>query len=101
MAGGMFTLTNTYLDNLKRDYQFGGIAVLYMWDMIKDYYEDLEQHPGDTSYGEYELVPDVDLESIWDTYHKNPFGGFDYNTEDVVQWLSAEGLIQFKEEDNA
>lgn len=72
---------------------------LYMWDMVKDYYEDLTRHPGDTEYGDYELVPNVDLKKIWDTLWHNPVGGFDWNTEDVVEWLSAQGLIQFTEDD--
>jgi hypothetical protein len=91
--------TNTYLDNLNREYpDINPIVLLHMWDMIRDYYLELENNPGDTEYGEYELVPGMNLEKIWDTFHKDPFGGFDYLTEDVVEWLSANGLIQFVED---
>ena len=38
----MYVQTNTYLDNLKRDYQFGGIAFLYMWDIIRDTFNEVK-----------------------------------------------------------
>ena len=97
----MFDQTNALLDQMEREFKnssYTPLVLLYMWDILRDYYQDLVAHPGDTSYGEYELVPGVDLKKIWDTWLKVPFGGFDWDTEDAVEWLSAEGLIQFKED---
>ena len=99
----MFVQTNTYLDNMAREFKYSDytpLVLLYMWDMFRDFYEDLECHPGDTGYGEYELVPGVNLKKIWDTWLEAPFGGFDWLPEDVVEWLAKEGLIQFVEEED-
>jgi len=96
----MFVQANAFLDQMEREFKdHTPLVLLYMWDIFRDYYEDLVQHPGDTSYGEYELVPGVDLKKIWDTWLDAPFGGFDWNTEDVVEWLSNNALIQFAEEE--
>jgi len=90
MAGGMFYLTNSYLDNLKRDYQFGGIAWLYMWDIIRDTFEEISYDPAS-----YDMVPakGVTLETVWDKFERDTWGGFDVEQLDVVNWLSAEDLI--------
>lgn len=87
----MMVLTNSYLDNLKRDYQFGGIAWLYMWDIIRDTYNEIEEDP--SAYDSIP-VPGITLEKVWDHYENNPWGGFDVEQADVVNWLSAEDLIQ-------
>lgn len=99
----MFDQTNAFLDSMTsefKDASYTPLVLLYMWDMFRDYYQDLLDHPGDTSYGEYELVTGVDLKKIWDTWLEAPFGSFDWDTEDVVEWLSDNALIQFKEDDN-
>jgi hypothetical protein len=88
---------NTVLDDLAGLPIGVPLGWLYIWDIIRDYHEDLVEHPGDTSYGEYELVPGVDLKKLWDTLWENPAGGFDWNTEDVVDWMVLHGLIQFVE----
>jgi hypothetical protein len=97
MAGAMFTQTNSYLDNLKRDLPAGAIAWLYMWDIIRDVFTEIE----DGSAG-YDLipVPGVDLEAVWDKFEKYPWGGFDVIEDDVLNWLSAEDLIQEYEEED-
>jgi len=98
LSEAMFTQTNSYLDNLKRDYQFGGIAFLYMWDIIRDTFEEIEQDP---SAYDCIPVPSTDLYKVWQTYDELPWGGFDVEQSDVVEWLSAEDLIQeWVEEDN-
>ena len=98
LSEAMFTQTNSYLDNLKRDYQFGGIAFLYMWDIIRDTFEEINYDPA--SYDSIP-VPGTDLYKVWETYQNNPWGGFDVEQADVVNWLSAEDLIQeWVEEDN-
>lgn len=96
----MFDKANEYLDNMYKDFPTHvPLSMLYTWDMIRDYYDDLIRHPGDTEWGDYELVPGVDLKKIWDTWMEVPFGGFDWDTEGVVEWLSSNALIQFKEEE--
>ena len=98
LSEAMFTQTNSYLDNLKRDYQFGGIAFLYMWDIIRDTFEEIEQDP---SAYDCIPVPGTDLYKVWQTYNELPWGGFDMEQSDVVEWLSAEDLIQeWVEDDN-
>jgi len=98
MAGAMFVQTNSYLDNLKRDYQFGGIAWLYMWDIIRDTFNEIEI---DHSAYDCMPVPGITLEKVYDKFDSNPWGGFDIEQSDVVEWLSAEDLIQeWVEEDN-
>ena len=99
IGNDLYTKFNSILDDISTIPVGMPLGWIYIWDIIRDYYEDITQHPGDTSYGEYELVPGVDLKKIWDTLWANPIGGFDWNTEDVVEWLSAEGLIQFSEEE--
>jgi len=93
----MYVQTNTYLDNLKRDYSVGGIAWLYMWDIIRDTFTDIEKGQG--AWGDVIPVPGVDLEAIWDKFEKDPWGGFDVTSDDVRNWLSAEDLIQEYEEE--
>jgi len=98
VSEAMFTQTNSYLDNLKRDYQFGGIAFLYMWDILRDTFEEIEQDP---SAYDCIPVPGTDLYKVWQAYQNNPWGGFDVEQADVVNWLSAEDLIQeWVEDDN-
>jgi hypothetical protein len=91
MSNGMFEQTNTYLDNLKRDYQFGGIAWLYMWDIIRDTYNEIDYDPA-----AYDCVPvpGTTLETVYNKFEKDTWGGFDVEQSDVVDWLSAEDLIQ-------
>jgi hypothetical protein len=98
MSNTMFEQTNRYLDNLKQDYQYGGIAWLYMWDIIRDTYNEISYDPA--SYDAVP-VPGTTLEDVWNHFEKNTWGGFDVEQSDVVDWLSAEDLIQeWEEEDN-
>ena len=91
MSNGMFEQTNSYLDNLKREYQFGGIAWLYMWDIIRDTYNEIDYDP---SAYDCIPVPGITLEAVYNKFEKDPWGGFDVEQADVVNWLSAEDLIQ-------
>jgi len=96
----MFVQTNTYLDNLKRDYPTGGIVWLYMWDIIRDVFTDIEDAvDGDSTWGDLIPVPGVDLETVWKHFERNPWGGFDVSEDDVLDWLSAEDMIQDYEEE--
>ena len=98
LSESMFVQTNSYLDNLKRDYQFGGIAFLYMWDITRDTFNEIEE---DHSAYDCMPVPGTDLYKVWESYQNNPWGGFDVEQSDVVNWLSAEDLIQeWVEDDN-
>jgi hypothetical protein len=96
MSNGMFEQTNSYLDNLKRDYQFGGIAWLYMWDIIRDTYNEIDQ---DHSAYDCMPVPGTTLEDVYNKFYNDTWGGFDVDQSDVVNWLSAEDLIQEWTED--
>jgi hypothetical protein len=73
----------------------GPLGWLYVWDCIRDVVMDIEiSVDGDTTYGDWVMVPGVDLKAVWDTLWENPWGGFDIDGSDVVDWLSAKGLIQ-------
>ena len=93
----MYVQTNTYLDNLKRDYQFGGIAFLYMWDIIRDTFNEVKNGSG---FADYQVGPAV-LEDVWDAYEKDPWGGFDVDQSNVLDWLLASELIKDYEEEEA
>ena len=99
----MYVQTNSYLDNLKRDYQFGGIAFLYMWDILRDTFNEVDKGNG---YADYVVspVPDHDkyatLEDVWDAYEKDPWGGFDVDQSNVLDWLLYQDLIKEHEEDD-
>jgi hypothetical protein len=93
MSTAMFVQTNSYLDNLKREFpNHAPLALLYMWDIIRDVFEDLDAGQG--TYSSLIPVPGTTLEDVWDKFIKDPWGGFDVEEYDVVQWLSAEDLIQ-------
>jgi hypothetical protein len=87
----MFVQTNSYLDNLKRDYQFGGIAFLYMWDIIRDTFNEVTT--GNSGYDEYMPAINVGIEDVWDAYEKDPWGGFDVDQSNVLEWLMDCGLV--------
>jgi len=72
---------------------------LYMWDVIRDVFQDIELSDGDSSWGDIITVPGTKLEDVWDKFIKDPWGGFDVEEYDVVQWLSAEDFIQDYEEE--
>ena len=100
----MYVQTNTYLDNLKRDYQFGGIAFLYMWDIIRDTFNEVKNG---SPFADYQVspVPNYNrtwtLEDVWDAYEKDPWGGFDVDQSNVLDWLFASNLIKNYEEEEA
>lgn len=92
--------TNSYLDNLKRDFpDYSPIALLYMWDIIRDVFQDIESSNGDSSWGDLIPVPGTKIEDVWTKFENDPWGGFDVEEYDVVQWLSREDFIQDYEEE--
>ena len=99
----MYVQTNSYLDNLKRDYQFGGIAFLYMWDILRDTFNEVDKGNGFADYV-VSPVPGHDkyatLEDVWDAYEKDPWGGFDVDQSNVLDWLLYQDLIKEHEEDD-
>jgi hypothetical protein len=103
-SSAMYVQTNTYLDNLKRDYQFGGIAFLYMWDILRDTFNEVKSG---NEFADYQVSPvpgharDVNLEDVWDAYEKDPWGGFDVDQSNVLDWLFASDLIKEYEEEEA
>jgi len=100
MSSAMYVQTNSYLDNLKREFpNHAPLVLLYMWDIIRDVFQDIELSDGDSSWGDIITVPGTKLEDVWDKFIKNPWGGFDVEEYDVVQWLSAEDFIQDYEEE--
>jgi len=100
MSSSMFVQTNSYLDNLKWEFpNHAPLVLLYMWDIIRDVFQDIELSDGDSSWGDIITVPGTKLEDVWDKFIKNPWGGFDVEEYDVVQWLSAEDFIQDYEEE--
>jgi hypothetical protein len=100
MSSSMYVQTNSYLDNLKREFpNHAPLALLYMWDIIRDVFQDIELSDGDSSWGDIITVPGTKLEDVWDKFIKDPWGGFDVEEYDVVQWLSAEDFIQDYEGD--
>jgi hypothetical protein len=62
-----------------------------MWDIIRDTFEEVSYDPAS-----YDVVPadGVTLETVWDKFIKYPWGGFDVEQLDVVNWLSAEDLTK-------
>jgi hypothetical protein len=101
MSSAMFVQTNTYLDNLKRDFSdHAPLVLLYMWDIIRDVFQEISD--GDPSWGDIIIVPGTKLEDVWDKFIKDPWGGFDLDEGNVIDWLSAEDFIQDyeDEEDN-
>jgi hypothetical protein len=96
MSSAMFVQTNSYLDNLKRDFpNHAPLVLLYMWDIIRDVFTDIEGAiDGDSSWGDIIIVPGTKLEDVWDRFIKDPWGGFDLDEGNVVDWLSSEDFIQ-------
>jgi hypothetical protein len=98
MSSAMFVQTNSYLDNLKRDFpDHAPLVLLYMWDTIRDVFQEISD--GDPSWGDIIIVPGTKLEDVWDRFIKDPWGGFDLDEGNVIDWLSAEDFIQDYEEE--
>ena len=99
MSSAMYVQTNSYLDNLKREFpNHAPLVLLYMWDIIRDTFNEIDYDPA--SY-DCIPVPGTTLENVWDKFIKDAWGGFDVEQSDVVDWLSREDLIQeWVEDDN-
>lgn len=94
----MFVQTNSYLDNLKYEYpDHAPLLFLYMWDIIRDVFNDLDSDQG--TYSSLIPVPGTKLEDVWVKFEKDPWGGFDVDEGNVIDWLSAQDLIQEEEID--
>jgi hypothetical protein len=93
---------NSILDDLSKLPVPAGLQWLWVWDMIKDIVTDIATSNGDSTWGEYVLVPGVDLKTVWDRLWANPWGGIDIEDAHVLDWLVEEELIQDweEEEDN-
>jgi hypothetical protein len=89
---------NTILDDIAT-LPVSGLGWLFVWDTIRDVVQNIQLSiDGDSTYGEYVMAPDVDLKKVWDTLWENPWGGFDIEDCDVVDWLVKEKLILAVEE---
>jgi len=87
----MMVQTNTYLDNLNREYPDANpIVLLYMWDLIRETYNEISYDP--TSF-DVVPAPDVTLEKVWTNFEKDPWGSFDMEQFDVIEWLNHEGML--------
>jgi len=94
----LYVQTNTYLDNLKHEFpDHAPLVLLYMWDIIRDVFNDLDAGQG--TYSSLIPVSGITLEDVWNKFIKDPWGGFDVDEGNVVDWLSYNDLIQ-EEEDN-
>ena len=83
--------TNTYLDNLNREYPDANpIVLLYMWDLIRNVYDEVSYDPS-----AFDLVPapGVGIEQVWAKFEKDPWGDFDVESFHVVDWMTEEGLL--------
>jgi len=88
----MMVQTNSYLDNLKREYPNGNsLALLYMWDIIRDTFNEVTT--GNSGYDEYMPAINVGIEDVWTKFENDPWGGFDVEQYDVLEWLMDCGLV--------
>jgi len=96
MPSDMYVKVNTILEDLKAQFPNGNaLGLLYMWDIIRDVFTDIEGAiEGDSSWGDVMPVPGVTLETVFNRFEKGIWGGFDVSEYDVLDWLSAEDLIQ-------
>lgn len=94
----LYTRLNSMLDEIST-LPVSGLGWLFVWDVIRDVYQDIYLSEGDSTYGEYVLVPGVNLKQVWDTLWENPWGGFDIESDNVVDWLVDNNLIQDYEVD--
>jgi len=96
MSSAMYVKVNSILEDLKNQFPNGNaLGLLYMWDIIRDVFTDIEGAiEGDSSWGDLIPVPGTTLEDVFNKFEKDVWGGFDVSEYDVLDWLSAEDLIQ-------
>ena len=88
----LYTRLNSMLDDIAT-LPVSGLGWLFVWDTIRDTVMDIE------SFGEYQLTPEIDLKKVWDTLWETPWGGFDIEPSDVIDWLVDNDLIHEVEYD--
>ena len=91
----LYTRLNSILDDIAT-LPVSGLGWLFVWDSIRDAVMDIE------AYGEYQLTPEIDLKMVLDTLWETPWGGFDIESSDVVDWLVDNDLIhevEYEEEE--
>ena len=95
----LYTRLNSILDDIAT-LPVSGLGWLFVWDTIRDVVQEIEDSvDGDTAWGDSVMAPDVDLKKVWDTLWENPWGGFDIEGSDVIDWLDEKVLIlNFEEE---
>ena len=95
----LYTKLNDILDDIAT-LPVSGLGWLFVWDNIRDVVQEIEDSvDGDTAWGDYVMAPDVDLKKVWDTLWENPWGRFDIEGSDVIDWLDEKALIlNFEEE---
>ena len=99
MGDELYTKLNSLLDDISA-LPVAGLGWLWVWDAVREVVEDISTAvDGDSSYGEWVLAPDVDLKKVWDTLWAKPWGDFDIDSGDVLDWLAENDLIQEHEED--
>jgi hypothetical protein len=101
MSTAMYVQTNTYLDNLKRDFpEYPAIVFLYMWDIIRDVFTEVQDAvDGDSGYGDLTPLPGITLEEVWNEFTKDVWGGLDVDSHNVIEWLFSKNLIQDYQEE--
>ena len=82
---------NTILDDLQTLPILTPWGWLVVWDAIRDVVLELEDWDS-------MLAPNTDLKTIWNTFWETPWGGFDIEGSDVIDWLVKEKLILAVEE---
>lgn len=95
----LYTSLNALLEEIST-LPVPGLPWLFVWDTIKDVYQDIESSvEGDTTWGDFIIAPGIDLKKVWDVFWEKPFGSLDIDGEYVIDWLSENGLIQDYEEE--
>ena len=88
----LYTKLNSMLDDIAT-LPVSGLGWLFVWDTIRDVFEDIQTSGGDSTWGEYVVTSGTDLKVVWDSLWASPWGDLDIEGADVVDWLFGEDLI--------
>jgi hypothetical protein len=93
LGDDLYIKLNASLDEIST-FPVSGLLWLFVWDTIKDVWEDIDLSNGDSTYGEYVCSAGITLKEVWDKLWANPWGGFDIEDGYVVDWLFDNDLIR-------
>jgi len=80
-----------WLEEMNQSNIGGSLIMLFMWNEITYVWEDLADW-------EYQPAEGVDLDQVWDTFWNKPWGGFDVEGSDVLDWLIDNDLVDVLDE---